>query len=486
MESEDTGQAKRYLIPRRYVMVMLLGLITVSTYITRNCLTVTAPFFTNKRASNVTVESKDSKVCVNLRRERTNSQFDDRHIERYNWDLKDVDSIMKFFYLGYGLAHIPGGVVCDKYGVKHPVELSLGLTALGTLFTPVLIQKTEGNAVFLSILTFIIGLSQGILVPAAASMVAHWVPRRERATLSTCASIGMVAGAVINNFGTEAIIIAHLDWSLPFYIYGGMTLGLFLLWYLLASSNPHVDPNIGPVERFYLDIEMRGTVDHRNKKIPFCRIFSTLDVWCLIVIVSSFMCLWLYMISNMTHYLDDVLKLPLKVRQFWVTAPFLFMVMAAVGLAVLSDWAINKEYVNVVTMRKACTNVGCMGPAIYLVTASYAGCHRMLVGAFFIIAFSLLGFALPGFRLTFMDISPNYTGSLVGVCNGLAVVMGSFVKQFIDMVVPNRTLEEYKLFHWYLLFVTTAAVFFFVMLCDGTIKSWNQPLRPNKPATKNL
>ncbi|XP_068915033.1 sialin-like isoform X5 [Tenebrio molitor] len=350
-----------YLIPRRYVMVMLLGLITVSTYITRNCLTVTAPFFTNKRASNVTVESKDSKVCVNLRRERTNSQFDDRHIERYNWDLKDVDSIMKFFYLGYGLAHIPGGVVCDKYGVKHPVELSLGLTALGTLFTPVLIQKTEGNAVFLSILTFIIGLSQGILVPAAASMVAHWVPRRERATLSTCASIGMVAGAVINNFGTEAIIIAHLDWSLPFYIYGGMTLGLFLLWYLLASSNPHVDPNIGPVERFYLDIEMRGTVDHRNKKIPFCRIFSTLDVWCLIVIVSSFMCLWLYMISNMTHYLDDVLKLPLKVRQFWVTAPFLFMVMAAVGLAVLSDWAINKEYVNVVTMRKACTNVGILG-----------------------------------------------------------------------------------------------------------------------------
>jgi hypothetical protein len=70
-----------YLIPRRYVMVMLLGLITVSTYITRNCLTVTAPFFTNKRASNVTVESKDSKVCVNLRRERTNSQFDVRYLE---------------------------------------------------------------------------------------------------------------------------------------------------------------------------------------------------------------------------------------------------------------------------------------------------------------------------------------------------------------------------------------------------------------------
>jgi hypothetical protein len=120
--------------------------------------------------------------------------------------------------------------------------------------------------------------------------------------------------------------------------------------------------------------------------------------------------------------------------------PFLCPVSVAISVKIkfsLSTLHLLEGLSNNNNNNKTANVAGCMGPAIYLVTASYAGCHRKLVGAFFIIAFSLLGFALPGFRLTFMDISPNYTGSLVGICNGLAVVMGSFVKQFIDMVVPN-------------------------------------------------
>jgi hypothetical protein len=42
----------------------------------------------------------------------------------------------------------------------------------------------------------------------------------------------------------------------------------------------------------------------------------------------------------------------------WASAPFAMMVVMGLGFGVLSDWLINNRYVNVVTMRKVCTNVG--------------------------------------------------------------------------------------------------------------------------------
>jgi hypothetical protein len=63
-------------------------------------------------------------------------------------------------------------------------------------------------------------------------------------------------GVLISQGATEIIMISSSDWTLPFYLYGGLTLGLFLVWHLLIYSNPHRDPHINPVERFYLDTEM--------------------------------------------------------------------------------------------------------------------------------------------------------------------------------------------------------------------------------------
>jgi MFS family permease len=128
--------------------------------------------------------------------------------------------------------------------------------ALTSMFTPFLIVQTDGSPTVVTIIRFFLGLCEGTLMPGAVSMIAHWVPRRERATLTTIGSCGVNIGVLISQGATEIIMMKSSDWTLPFYLYGGVTLGLFLVWHLLVYSNPHRDPHINPVERFYLDTEM--------------------------------------------------------------------------------------------------------------------------------------------------------------------------------------------------------------------------------------
>ncbi|KAJ3620243.1 hypothetical protein MTP99_004210, partial [Tenebrio molitor] len=291
-------------------------------------------------------------------------------------------------------------------------------------------------------------------------------------------------GVLISQGATEIIMMKSSDWTLPFYLYGGVTLGLFLVWHLLVYSNPHRDPHINPVERFYLDTEMSAIVDHKNKNIPICRILCTLDVWSLSVIIGAYILMYLYLIGHLRVYLSDVLKLHIGDRGIWTAIPFGVMIVTGFVMAILSDWAVNSGLVNVVMMRKVCTNIGCMGPVVYTLAASYAGCDRQLSVVMFIIATALMGSSLAGFRLIILEISPNYSGSVGAFCNSIGIILASFTPKFVAWVVPNGRLSEYVQLHWYFLAVVTVANFFFVVVCDGNLKSWNQPRRSNKPVTE--
>jgi sugar phosphate permease len=184
------------------------------------------------------------------------SAFQKINMKRYHWNKKSYIDLNTFFYLGYGCSHLPSGIVSDKYGAKHVIEAALVSMALTSMFTPFLIVQTEGSPTVVTIIRFFLGLCEGTLMPGAVSMIAHWVPRRERATLTTIGGCGVNIGVLISQGATEIIMMKSSDWTLPFYLYGGVTLGLLLVWHLLVYSNPHRDPHINPVERFYLDTEM--------------------------------------------------------------------------------------------------------------------------------------------------------------------------------------------------------------------------------------
>lgn len=48
-----------------------------------------------------------------------------------------------------------------------------------------------------------------------------------------------------------------------------------------------------------------------------------------------------------------------------------------------------------------------------------------------------LGTYYPGLRVNSLDLSPNYSGSLMALTNGVAAIAGIIVPTFIGMMTPD-------------------------------------------------
>lgn len=75
--------------------------------------------------------------------------------------------------------------------------------------------------------------------------------------------------------------------------------------------------------------------------------------------------------------------------------------------------------------------------AIFMLSASYAGCDGMLILMFFIISVGASGFIDAGLYVNPMDISPNYCSAIVSIANGIGAIIGFLVPYIIGILTPN-------------------------------------------------
>lgn len=69
-------------------------------------------------------------------------------------------------------------------------------------------------------------------------------------------------------------------------------------------------------------------------------------------------------------------------------------------------------------MRISAFFVAAIGPAIFIVLASYAGCNRMAVVAMFTLGMGFMGTFYSGLKANSLDIAPNYAGVVLAIANG--------------------------------------------------------------------
>lgn len=78
-----------------------------------------------------------------------------------------------------------------------------------------------------------------------------------------------------------------------------------------------------------------------------------------------------------------------------------------------------------------------IGPAIFIVAASYAGCDKILVVALFTLAMGFMGTFYPGMKVNPLDLSPNYAGSIMAVTNGVGAITGILAPNFVGILTTN-------------------------------------------------
>lgn len=69
--------------------------------------------------------------------------------------------------------------------------------------------------------------------------------------------------------------------------------------------------------------------------------------------------------------------------------------------------------------------------------ASYAGCDRPLVIGLFCLGMATMGPFYCSLKVNALDISPNYSGLVMSIVNGLGAVSGIVSPDIVALLIPD-------------------------------------------------
>lgn len=382
--------------------------------------------------------------------------------------------ILSSFYIGYLITQIPAAVLGEKFGAKYTLGLGVLFNAIFTLLTPLGIDYGEYKA--LIFLRIMVGLGQGAAYPALNSMLSSWVPIEERSKAGSFVYAGAPLGTVFSHVLTGLILeYSTIHWRGVFYFFGGINVLWFVLWVIFCYSDPQEHPFISETELKYLNERLS---QHKHKKapsVPWRHVLTSISVWALVAANIGHGWAWLTLISDLPKYMSSVLCFSISSNGYLSALPYLMMWLSSILFSWIADWLIINKRMSTKNVRKYGNSIASIGPAFFIVIASYSGCDKAITVTMLTIGMTLMGAALPSMKVNGLDLSPNYAGSLMALTNGIAAITGIVTPCIVGYLTPKQTLDEWRLVFWIICLVLLSTNFLFLIYAEGDVQYWNDP-----------
>lgn len=166
------------------------------------------------------------------------------------------------FFIGYLFLQVPGGRTAVHGSGKRFIAWSLAVWAVVSIAT----GFVTGHYQLLA-LRFLLGVSEGGMLPVVLTMLSNWFPEKEigraNAFVMMFAPIGGMVTAPIS--GT---IINLLNWRWLFLIEGMLSLVVLAVWWCLISDRPQEARWLPEREREYLLRELAQDAENRQNLTP--------------------------------------------------------------------------------------------------------------------------------------------------------------------------------------------------------------------------
>ncbi|XP_046750723.1 putative inorganic phosphate cotransporter isoform X1 [Diprion similis] len=463
-------------VRQRWVFAVMGCLAITVSYATRICLSlaITQMVTTAESSSNSTT---DGETCSGTLSASSSSAGS----ETYDWDEYTQGIILSSFYWGYIVSQVPGGVMADKFGGKYTLSASILSSTTFTLLTPLVVNKFDSTG--LIVLRILMGLGEGTTFPALNVLIAEWAPPHERSKIGTMVMTGTQVGSVVGN-ALSGILLEYspIGWPLVFYFFGSLSALWLVTWILFFHSNPDIHPYISETEKKYIQDKISENTRKHTQPIPWRHMATSFPLWGLLI--GKFGHDWGYytMANDLPKYMNNVLKFSITSNGLLTALPYLAMWILSNISSVPADWLIKSGKMTTTHVRKVFTTFGSVGPAIFLVAASYGGCNRVLVVILFIIGVGSMGPYYPGLMVNGVDLSPNYSGTLMAFMISTGSLAGIVTPYVVGVLTPNQTVTEWRLVFWItfaVFMVTNVGVLFWQ---KGEIQYWNDlESRKNEP-----
>ncbi|XP_058791427.1 putative inorganic phosphate cotransporter [Phymastichus coffea] len=469
---------KLFCIPQRWVVAIMAFFAFFNAYTLRICLSMAItkmakPLNYTETSLAEACPPYDDDPLTNFTYNTTTKVIYEGSFE---WSEYTQGIILSSFYWGYILTHLPGGLLAEKFGPKYTIGCGVLFTAIFTILTPVTTVWGDANA--LIFLRFLMGLCEGVIQPGVSCLLSKWIPSNERTLATSFVFSGIRFGILISSVMSGLIMSnSGKSWPNIFYLFGGVGILWFVFWVFLCYNSPREHPLIKDEEERYLNECMSEHIHEKAPPFPWKSALKS-KAFLAIVIAQSGSDFNSYTImSDLPKYMQNVLKLPIHLNGYAssvhnVSAWIFCMIMSWV-----SDWSIEKGYASRTNMRKLNTFVASIGPAIFLVMAMYVGCNVAWAIALIAIGLTFAGSSHPGSKVNVLDLSPNYSGTLLGISNGIGAFMGILAPYAVGVLAPNQTLDEWRLIFW-----ISAVIYFFttvnyLIFASGDVQDWNDPKR---------
>ncbi|XP_076292549.1 putative inorganic phosphate cotransporter isoform X2 [Lasioglossum baleicum] len=459
-------------LQQRWVFAIMGFLALLNAYAMRVCLSITITEMVQQES---TSNHTDSNSCPIIEEDQVHTnQTRPSGAKLYDWDTITQGAILSSFYWGYIVTHIPGGLLSEKFGGKQLLGLGILATAVFTILTPVVVEY--GDATGMIILRVMMGLCEGTTFPALNAMLAQWTPPEERSKIGSLVFAGAQLGTVFANSLSGVILhYSSMGWPAVFYVFGGVGVLWFIVWLFTCYNDPNSHPFISEREKAFLKERMSAHTHEKPPSVPWRHILTSVPVWALITAQIGHDWGFFTLINDLPKYMSSVLKYSIKSNGLLSALPYLTMWICSVITSWLADWMITTNLMSRTNVRKLGTTIASLGPATFIIGASYAGCDRTVVVVLFIIGATLMGTFYPGMKVNALDLSPNYSGTLMAVVNGLGALSGIITPYIVGVLTPHDGLHEWRLVFWIVFAVFIVTNIVFVLYADGEVQYWNDP-----------
>ncbi|NIF38010.1 MFS transporter [Enterobacter sp. Tr-810] len=150
------------------------------------------------------------------------------------------------FFIGYLFLQIPGGRIAVNGSGKRFIAWSLVAWAIVSVATGFVTHEYQ-----LLVLRFILGVSEGGMLPVVLTMVSNWFPEKELGRANAFVMMFAPLGGMLTA-PVSGAIIAAFDWRWLFIIEGLLSLVVLAVWWFMISDRPEEARWLPQAEREYL------------------------------------------------------------------------------------------------------------------------------------------------------------------------------------------------------------------------------------------
>lgn len=290
------------------------------------------------------------------------------------------------------------------------------------------------------------GVCQGFLFPSSHTVISAWAPPKERAWMGNFTYAGNQFGTIVM-LATSGFLAAFGGWPCIYYASGGVGCIWAVIYYIWGASSPADSKSISAEEKAFIEMGQseertvaREEADEPHQQVtPWLSFISSPAVLALVMAQSAYAYGFYTLLTQIPSYMKNVLDKDIKSNALLSSLPYIAMLLLSLIFAWLSKIMQKKDSISLSFNRKLFNSIGNWGPMIMLIALGYVGKEQDTAAVILLIlTVGISSAAHVGFLINHIDLSPNYAGILMGICNCVANLMSLAAPLVVGFIVTDN------------------------------------------------